>query len=696
MWAVPVLHPAFTFRQPMQLGTLEAHIHGFLRRIINGFPAEPVLYSNPSVEKLDWIITQCKKRKIALNVDVEAARPKVGPAEWAKLPMYGRLRAFGVGAFWGGMVYAMSWYYPSDMAVWRRFREGMADKGLIKGFCNGDAYDIPMLGRYGAYVKGKVHDIRDRRRALVSTSKTSLQHQTSIYFDVAPWKAEATEDEDSGDQKGFVDASRIKRKKLIRYNALDCAYTAMVNHALAKEYRAVPEDRSRLERLYAQQRRLARVGAEMAQKGFPVDRNRMGEIATELLWLAQERAYAVRRLVRPYAKHFRAAGVTEVNDNDLRALLFRECRKPGITSFDLEVPMARMSRTETGMAAVNKDALLYLYSQPNTPPEAKLIIKAIWKANSPLKALSTFIASEKVLTRIGPDGRMHAGINTCGTETGRWSCSSPNLFNLSEEQEDDVDLRGYLPNIRDIYVAPKGWKIVHRDFDRIEVNVMADVTGDKALRAMLNKGDLHTATAREWFHVPEPMPLPDQMRRMGKVLRFACQYHAGLDAVWVQTLRQIQDADFYEVMTLHGTFPDLHPDIAGHWAKSLAFAEQHGYNESAIMKRRRYYPPDIHLKDTETSNYEIQATAADIANGTMVGDSPEDYKHSLHAELKRYFPTAWLAMHTYDSFDVICKASEAKAIDRLLEEKMAAPRVIHGKTRTYGSEGDIVDRWSQC
>lgn len=542
-----------------------------------------------------------------------------------------------------------------------------------------------------------IHDIKNGRRALSSTSRVGLGPQAAIYLRCGPWKAEALEDEN--DVKGHVDAARIDRSKLLRYNAEDCVRTAQIRSHHVREFREDPADRARLARIYAQQIRLAQLGSEMHLKGFPVDKAERHRLSKELLRLGRERGLELHTLVRKRAPKFRIFNKkglpTGPNESDLRALLFEECAKPGIEGFGLQVPISDKSRTETGAVSVDKDALLYLFQLDNTPDEAKAIIRACWKADAPWKARSTFVVSDKVKDAIGPDGRMHAGINTDGTETGRWSCSNPNLFNLSETQkEDEGSLRGDIPNVRSMYVAPPGYVVVHRDFKQLELEVMAEYTGDVALRRMLNTGDAHTARVHEWFGVPVGDPVPKMVRRQGKVVGFASQYGAGIETVYMKVLEQIQDARYEEIAALRELFPEKHPGIAKHWETSLEFAEQHGYSEAPIMNWRRYYPPGMPLKPTETSNYAIQGGAGAIANSVMVGREKHLFKQSLHAKLQRYFPRAWLAMHVYDSFDVICPKAEAASVDRMMEECMAGPWQIGAKAKMFGSDGKIGQRWS--
>lgn len=702
MWAVPVLHPAATFRSALSLGPFQAHVAGFLKRGLQGFPRVPKVERYGNASRIRWLVGECLRLKRALAVDVETG-------EWGHLPGFAELRAIGIGADIEEGI-GMSWTWPMHPEICATLKGALANPELVKTGLNLWGYDIPVLRRYGFMLAGRVHDIRDSRRALVSTSRVSLESQASMYLLAPPWKAEAKES-DSDDDKGYVDASRIPHKKLLRYNALDCAYTAKIRTHHIRELREVPEDRARRERLYRQGMRLAQVASAMHLNGFPVDEQRRRTLAVELRTLALNRSEALAETLKPYctvkilkpdedaSKHkqfFRISANGGVNDNDLRALIYKDCARAGIESFALPIPLGDEFRTETGLAAVNRNALLLLMAEPGCPAELKKIIRAVWQVDAPLKALTTFVDSELVRSAIGPDGRMHPGHNSCATETGRWSCRRPNLYNLSEQKSaDEGALQGDLPNMRDMYVAPKGYVIVHADFKQLELEVMAEYTKDEALRRMLDTGDAHTARVYEWFGVKQGEPVPKMVRRQGKVVGFASQYAAGLAAVWTQVLAQIPDARFEDILALHATFPKKHPGIRQHWEDSLAFAEKHGYNETPIVKRRRYYPAGEPIKPTDTSNYAIQGGAADIANCTMVGLGEEDFPNSLAAKLVKYFPKAWLATTTYDSFDVIAPSEQAESVLALVQECMAGPWQIGGAPKLYASDGKIGERWSE-
>ena len=86
------------------------------------------------------------------------------------------------------------------------------------------------------------------------------------------------------------------------------------------------------------------------------------------------------------------------------------------------------------------------------------------------------------------DGRLHTTYNQNVARTGRLSSSHPNLQNMPRN-----------PEIRKLFIAPKGAKLIRADLSQAELRLMAHFTKDQVLiEAYTKEGrDLHTDTANE-------------------------------------------------------------------------------------------------------------------------------------------------------------------------------------------------------
>lgn len=97
------------------------------------------------------------------------------------------------------------------------------------------------------------------------------------------------------------------------------------------------------------------------------------------------------------------------------------------------------------------------------------LTKALIKFRKINKLLTTYI--DKLSEVAGKDGRIHASFNQMGTDTGRLSSSDPNLQNIPS--------RGEGIEVRKMFVARKGYKLISSDFSQQEPRWTAHMCGDE-------------------------------------------------------------------------------------------------------------------------------------------------------------------------------------------------------------------------
>lgn len=549
-----------------------------------------------------------------------------------------------------------------------------------------------------------IDDIRDRRRALSSTSALALAAQASMYRRSSAWKAEATEDEN--DLKGFMDTSRIPAAKVLEYNGWDAVRTAQVDYDHINVDKALEDPR--IHRLYLQQMRLAKVASKMMFKGIPINETKRWAMSHQLTETAKVRAKKFLDMTSKYGPIRIKIGTGKtipgskkkdtgkgVSERDLRALIYEECKVPHIKGFNLPVPFHPMMRTETGLAAVNKRALLWLFSLDNTPEELKQIIYQVWLTNAPLKGRNTYLESGEVLSRIDHNGWLHASINSAGAATGRWTSSEPNLFNIPEEKEENESIRGEMPDIRDIYEAPPGYAFFHVDMKSFEPNVLWDITDDPGLATLLNSPEnFHEARARMFGMVPPGAEkVPKAIKRLAKEAGLGYHFHAGLETLFLKVLERDPHARMIDVADVMHRFEEVHTGIVHEWEAAVQFGMLNGYINTKIMDRRYYFAPDEPVKAEHAVAYETQGTAADIANSCMVGIEEQDAKDFMFERLNAEHPKSHLALHVYDSFDVLGPIKdETKIMDLLLDCTSGRPYggwKVGSRRRTYGADPKV-------
>lgn len=127
--------------------------------------------------------------------------------------------------------------------------------------------------------------------------------------------------------------------------------------------------------------------------------------------------------------------------------------------------------------------------------------------------INTFI--DKLQDIAGKDGRVHARFNTCGTQTGRFSSSDPNLQNIPSHAKD----------IRMIFTASPGYSIIGADYSGQEMRALASLANDKAMiEAYENNVDIYATVASMIYHNDpadnlEFRPVTGELQPEGKVRR---------------------------------------------------------------------------------------------------------------------------------------------------------------------------------
>lgn len=137
------------------------------------------------------------------------------------------------------------------------------------------------------------------------------------------------------------------------------------------------------------------------------------------------------------------------------------------------------------------------------------------------KLKSAFI--DGLLEQLYDDGKAHPSFNIIGTDSGRISCSNPNLQQLPKaDEEDKYQIRSlfigseYLADENGDYICDlkdatdeqiemyevKRKKIIAGDFSNLEMRVLAHFSEDKNLLEMFANGsDTHGSTAVNMFEL---------------------------------------------------------------------------------------------------------------------------------------------------------------------------------------------------
>jgi DNA polymerase-1 len=217
-----------------------------------------------------------------------------------------------------------------------------------------------------------------------------------------------------------------------------------------------------------------------------------------------------------------------------------------------------------------------------------------WKA-----AVTRVSHIEKLLESIGPDGRIHASYRQMGTETGRLSCSGPNLQQVPREAE-----------FRRLFRAREGYCLVVADFSQVELRVAAELSGEERMRAAYRAGrDLHTETAA-LVTGKSAESITKKERTSAKLCNFGLLYGAGAATLRKQAVAQYGvDMVLEEAQELVTGFRDAYPQLYK-WQ-----TDEGNKTTRAVFTRygRRRILTGFNDKYTTRINTQVQGTAGDIA-----------------------------------------------------------------------------------
>lgn len=172
--------------------------------------------------------------------------------------------------------------------------------------------------------------------------------------------------------------------------------------------------------------------------------------------------------------------------------------------------------TKKGAASVSADALEEMKGKHS-------VIDLILEYRTLSKLKGTY--AEGLLRAIREDGRVHPSIKADGAETGRFSCTDPNLQNIPRA---DTEL-GRM--IRECFVAPQGWSFLEADFNQLELRIAAMLSQDEIMSAIfIANEDFHKRTAQliapvAWHTRAEDVT--DEQRSWAKAANFGGMYGQG-------------------------------------------------------------------------------------------------------------------------------------------------------------------------
>jgi len=271
------------------------------------------------------------------------------------------------------------------------------------------------------------------------------------------------------------------------------------------------------------------------------------------------------------------------------------------------------------------------------------------------------------------DGKVHTSFKSHGAETGRFSSSDPNLQNIPSSGQ-------YGKLIRNLFVAPEGYKLVVADYSQIEPRIIASFSNDPIMMDnYLNGKDIYTT-------IGDTVGLD---RKAGKVLVLAMSYGVGPDKI-ASSLGLSVDA----AKKLLNDFTDRFHDIAKYKAKVIRLATQRSpvpYVET-MFGRRRYIPD---LKSTDRG---LKSRAERQAFNTMIQGSAADLMKLAIVRAHSCFvdePDVNVVLTVHDELVTVAREDLAEETAEAIRESMEGIKLPE-ITVPLIAEVKIVDKWGEA
>ena len=319
----------------------------------------------------------------------------------------------------------------------------------------------------------------------------------------------------------------------------------------------------------------------------------------------------------------------------------------------------KLPSTKKGNVATDDKALAEYAEHPAVAEIIK--IRKLKKTFDKLAELKKFVRE---------DGRVHPEFKQIGTKTGRMSSSEPNVQNIPRD-------------LRKIFVAEKGWKLVVADFSQIELRIAAEYVDEEKMIEAFQKGeDMHVLTASLVLGKPKE-EITKEERQLAKAMNYGLIY--GISPKGLMEYARFSygvELSLEEARKLAAKFFRAFPKFA-EWHKGLReLLNEKGRVDGKTLLGRFYTAQTFQ----DAANYPIQGTGADMLK--LAVDI-----FSYQCEVQGYPIKPVNLVHD----EIVCEVPQdfAEEVAELLKESMEYAGSLILKKVPVEAEVGVSDRWEK-
>jgi DNA polymerase-1 len=503
--------------------------------------------------------------------------------------------------------------------------EPMLEEDAIAKYAHNSKYDLTVLIRHGAQVRGLSFDTMIAEW-LADPASRNLGLKNLAWVRLGVEMQPITDLIGTG--KAQITMAQVPVAQAAPYACADVDMT----HRLVKVLE--PELREReLWPLFTEvEMPLVPVLVEMEMKGVKLDVEYLEEMSRQLQGQLGDLEREIQEMVG-YALNVNST-------QQLSDALF----------VNLGLPAQGVQKTKSGHYSTAASVLEKLKGQHP-------VIDLILEQRELAKLKSTYVDALPQLVN-KDTGRVHTSYNQTGTVTGRISSSDPNLQNIPIRTEVGRE-------VRRAFVAEEGSVLLAADYSQVELRILAHISQDPAMLDTFARGeDIHTSTAAFLFDVPLDQ-VDREMRRVAKSINFGITYGmSGYGMAWRTGLSQQEATRFIE-----GYF-SKYSRVKAYLDETKRKAREQGYVET-LLGRRRYFPE---LRSGSKAHQNVRASAQRMAiNAPIQGSAADIIKIAmirLHRALKERGLKSGMTLQVHDELVLEVPEGELGVVAPLVKSIM--------------------------
>lgn len=540
-YGVPCLvtyHPAFVMRSRTDIPVL-IHDLGKIAHPIRSY--ETNYRIDPPIEVAREYLRRWKEEGVTIALDIETS----GDSKKDLLnPWRGQIAGFAACGK-PGDAFQFMFGREDHLERWDVFRE------LVEEFPNcwhNNSFDRCFASVKGLHPRQPVWDTQTGMYITHSGMEKSLDFLRSLYTTIPPYKKAWKRGGFSGEETAEA-------------NVKDVDITQQVMLVQQERY-FNPQQKGLMERILT----LDTLALKMRLRGVPVDQNVM---ACNMMDVEPE----IARLEGSFYEQWNA---NPRSPKQLAELFYDRLRLP-----------SSPKRKGKSDRSTDEKTVEWLKAQ-SLPEVQEAMVNDLLTFRGLDKLRSTFI--QGWFDCIEEDGRLHPPWNTTGTDTGRWSCSKPNVQNPPQRTRNQV-------------VAPEGKIFVGGDYRSMELMCMFILAGDYDSANLIMEGmDVHgdlQKTIAEFY--------PTITRLQTKTVVFGTGYGRTAMSIARDYRVSKRTAEAWQVACIN-----KYPKLLELQARNKSFFETNGYVES-LFGRRKYC--DVY---TQALNMPVQSLGADVTHNAVL------------------------------------------------------------------------------